>query len=292
MERPVIGAPFSAGVRGGELHGRRYGPDDDGAPRVLAVHGVTASSLAWQAVAAELDGVRILAPDLRGRGRSRDLPPPYGIRQHAEDLAALMDASGMRRPVVVGHSMGAFCAVALADIAEVSALVLVDGGFPLIAPPGADLRELVPAILGPAAERLEMEFPDVAAYLAYWRQHPALAPAWSSQIEEYLAYDLHGTPPALRPSTVIEAVLVDTEDEFSAPWYRDAMRRLGVPVVALRAPRGLLDAEPLYPPGRIEEFRADIPQLTVVEVDDVNHYTIAMAERGARAVAEVVRRLL
>jgi pimeloyl-ACP methyl ester carboxylesterase len=292
MECAVSGVPFTAYVRGGELNGHRYGPDDDGAPTILAIHGVTASSRAWLALAAQLSGYRILAPDLRGRGRSRELPPPYGLRQHAEDLAALMQTYDLRRPVVVGHSMGAFAAVALADIAELSALVLVDGGFPLVLPDGVPLAELVRATLGPALERLDRDFATPEAYLDFWRQHPAFANDWGPELEDYLRYDLSGDEPALRASTRREAVLVDTEDEFGPDWYRDAMHRLRVPVTALRAPRGLLDAEPLYPPGRIEEFRADIPQLAVVEVGDVNHYTITMSARGAGAVAEVVRSLL
>lgn len=292
MERAVSEVFWDAEVRGGTMHGYRFGPDDDGAPTILALHGVTASSRSFLEVAAQLSGYRILAPDLRGRGRSRELPAPYGLRQHAEDLARLMEIYDIEKPVVIGHSMGGFVAVALADVAEVGAVVLVDGGFPLQLPTGASPAELVPAILGPAIARLDMDFESPEAYLAFWRDHPALAADWSPAIEDYLRYDLHGTPPALRASTRKESVMVDTEDEFGTGWYLDAMRRLRAPVTALRAPRGLMNADPLYAPGRVEEFRADIPQLEVVEVDDVNHYTITMSERGARAVAGNVLRHL
>jgi pimeloyl-ACP methyl ester carboxylesterase len=288
----MTGSPFTAYVRGGELHGYRFGPDDDGAPTILAIHGVTASSRAFLEVAAQLSGYRILAPDLRGRARSRELPPPYGLRQHAEDLASLMQTYDMRSPVVVGHSMGAFVAVALAEIAEVSALVLVDGGFPLTLPEGMALPELLQSALGPALDRLDREFAGVEDYLAFWREHPAMAELWNPAVEDYLRYDLDGEPPHLRASARREAVLVDSGDQFGPDWYLDAMRGLRMPVTALRAPRGLLNAEPLYAAGRMEEFRADIPQLTVVEVPDVNHYSIVMAEPGARQVADVIRSLL
>lgn len=288
----MTGIAFDADVRGGTMHGFRYGPDDDGAPTILAIHGVTASSRAFLALAAELSGYRILAPDLRGRGRSRDLTGPYGLRQHAEDLTRLMAAYGIEKPVVIGHSMGGFVAVALADRAEVAGLVLVDGGFPLVLPDGVALPDLVQATLGQALDRLDREFESVDAYLAFWRDHPALADAWGPEIEDYLRYDLWGTPPQLRASTRRESVLVDTEDEFGAAWYRDAMRGLRVPVTALRAPRGLSDREPLYEPGRMQEFAAEIPHLEVVEVDDVNHYTIVMTGRGARAVADATRKQL
>ncbi|MGN6502806.1 MAG: alpha/beta fold hydrolase [Pseudolysinimonas sp.] len=288
----MTGSPFTAYVRGGELHGHRFGPDDDGAPTILAIHGVTASSRAFLEVAAELSGYRILAPDLRGRARSRELPPPFGLRQHAEDLASLMQTYDMRSPVVVGHSMGAFVAVALAEIAEVSALVLVDGGFPLLLPEGVALPEMLQSALGPALDRLDREFASVEDYLAFWREHPAMAELWNPAVEDYLRYDLVGEPPHLRPSARREAVLVDSGDQFGPEWYLDAMRGLRMPVSALRAPRGLLNAEPLYAPRRMEEFRTEIPQLAVVEVPDVNHYSIVMAPPGARQVADVIRSLL
>jgi pimeloyl-ACP methyl ester carboxylesterase len=48
-----------------------------GAPVVLAVHGITASSRAWLTVARHLgDRVTVIAPDLRGRGASAGLPGP------------------------------------------------------------------------------------------------------------------------------------------------------------------------------------------------------------------------
>jgi hypothetical protein len=62
-----------------------------------------------------------------------------------------------------------------------------------------------------------------------------------------------------------------------------------MPVTVLRAPRGLTDAEPLYEPGVLEGCRTVVPQLEVVEVADVNHYTILFADRGASAVADAVR---
>ena len=77
-------------------------------PTILAVHGVTASHKAWAYLAAALPDVRIIAPDLRGRGRSNSLPAPYGMPSHAEDLAAVLAELAPGPVVVVGHSMGGF----------------------------------------------------------------------------------------------------------------------------------------------------------------------------------------
>lgn len=264
-----------------------FGPASDTAA-LLAIHGITANGRCWDTVAALLPQRRILAPDLRGRARSNSLPGPYGLRRHAEDLAALLDADGGGARTVVGHSMGAFVAVVLAAARPdlVARLVLVDGGFPPTLPPGVRADDLdIAALLGPAAARLAMEFPDEGAYFDFWRAHPALARDWSPAIEAYARHDLDGVAPHLRSSTVAAAMLQDGAEIYGPEWYLDALRSLEVPVTVLRAPRGLLDADPLYAPGALEGFRDLVPQLQVVEVDDVNHYTILFADRGAARVA-------
>ncbi|WP_295035125.1 alpha/beta fold hydrolase [uncultured Microbacterium sp.] len=265
-----------------------FGPGTD-ADAVLAIHGITANGRCWDTVAALLPERRILAPDLRGRARSNALPGPYGLRRHAADLAALLEADGGGGRTVIGHSMGAFVAVALAGARPdlVARLVLVDGGFPLALPPGAtDGDDLdVAALLGPAARRLSMEFADEDAYLGFWRAHPAFARDWSPAVEDYARHDLDGAAPHLRSSTVAAAMLQDGGELYGPEWYVEALRGLRMPVTVLRAPRGLLDAEPLYAPGVLEGFAALVPQLRVVEVHDVNHYTILFVARGAEQVA-------
>lgn len=267
-----------------------HGPAD--AAAVLAVHGVTASHVAWRAVERLLPDRRLITPDLRGRGRSRELPAPYGIRTHAADLVRVLDDAGAASATVAGHSMGAFVAVALAASApdRVRALVLVDGGVPLEAPPGIPLDRLPDVVLGPAMERLGREFPSTEAYRAFWRVHPAFANGWTADVEAYVDADLTGEPPHLRPSTRPEAVREDTADLYGADWYLDALGSLSMPVTVLRAPRGLLDEEGgLYAPGRIDRIRDLVPQAVIVEVPDVNHYTILMSDAGAAVVADAIR---
>lgn len=101
-------------VDGGPMTVGEWGPED-GTP-VLAVHGITASLAGWWLLAAALPEVRLVAPDLRGRGRSNVLPGPYGLDRHAADLEQLLDGLGLDRVVVVGHSMGAFVGVRLVGL--------------------------------------------------------------------------------------------------------------------------------------------------------------------------------
>ncbi|UUL76555.1 alpha/beta fold hydrolase [Pseudarthrobacter sp. Fe7] len=188
-------------VRGGTLRTAIWGPSDPAAATVLAVHGVTSSHMQWAVLAGALPGVRIIAPDLRGRGRSSSLPGPYGMAAHAQDLTDLLDAVDAGRVVVLGHSMGAFVAEVFAHQYpdRVSSLILVDGGLPLPVPPGVTIPQAIQAILGPAAARLSMTFPDHETYLDFWRSHPAFTDGWNDAVEAYARYDLRGEAPGSAP---------------------------------------------------------------------------------------------
>lgn len=94
------------------LHVHSWGPP--GGTPLLVVHGVTNTGARYRRLAeTELPGVRVLAPDLRGHGRS-SWDPPWGVEQHVDDLVATLDAEGVGRAVVTGHSFGGLLALHLA----------------------------------------------------------------------------------------------------------------------------------------------------------------------------------
>lgn len=274
-------------VAGGELTVGVWG---DHGPLVVAVHGLTATHQCWALVGPDLGrDHRVVAPDLRGRGGSRALPPPYGVATHAADLAAVVEAYGGGPAILVGHSMGGFVVVQVArDRPElVSRAVLVDGGAPFPVPDGMadqDLAEVVGRVLGPAFDRLSMTFPDRAAAHEFWQRHPSFAD-WSPAMAAYVDYDLVGEEPELRPACRREAAVRDGQDLFATG---AAPAPVGVPAVLLRAARGMLDQpdQPLYPPGWSSRC---LPDLVETAVDGVNHYTITLAPAGAAAVAAAVR---
>jgi len=261
-------------VPGGELAVATWGVAAAGPP-VLAIHGITASHLAWGPVAALHPGP-LVAPDLRGRGGSGDLPGPYGMAAHAADCVAVLDALGIERATVVGHSMGGFVAAVLAHRhpSRVGRLVLVDGGAPLAAPADADLETL----LGPAVRRLDMRFASRAEYRDFWRQHPAFAD-WSPAVESYVDYDLTGTEPELRSRVSRDAVRADFVDLHTGAAPRAAHAALPPGTPFLRAERGMFDE-----PGGLYPDPAAVG-LTVTTVPGTNHYSILFGDDGAKAVA-------
>jgi non-heme chloroperoxidase len=101
-------------VPGGEglrLHVREWGNPDG--PPILFIHGWSQNHLCWarQYESALADEFRLVAYDLRGHGMSEaPLEPEHYIdgRRWADDLAAIIDALSLDRPVLVGWSYGAF----------------------------------------------------------------------------------------------------------------------------------------------------------------------------------------
>lgn len=275
-------------VEGGELHLGRWGK---GGSVVVAAHGITGNHRSWQAVARALaDDVTLVAPDLRGRGRSAHLPGPFGMRTHAADLVAVLDHLGLERAVLAGHSMGAYVAAVAATShpERWTSVILVDGGVPLPLPDGVDPDAMLAGVLGPALARLDMTFEHREAYHAFWRGHPALVErgAWNEDTEAWLDHDLVGQEPELRSSAALEAVRFDGTELLVDAEVRQAVFGLRQPAVLLRAPRGLLNqVPPLLPDELIDPLRARLPIRLEMLVEDTNHYSIVLAPRGAQAVA-------
>jgi pimeloyl-ACP methyl ester carboxylesterase len=280
-------------VEGGALRVQRWG---DGDRVVVALHGISANSMSFPPVVRCLDpGVSLVAPDLRGRGRSSALPSPYGLAQHARDVVAVLDHLGLDSAVVMGESMGAYVAVVLAGHhpTRVDRLVLVDGGLPLpnVLPEGIDPAPLVEAGMAGMLDRLRRTFPSREAYYDFWRVHPALRDCWSDDFEAYLDYDIaESHPPELHTSVSEAALRGDLLDHALQPdLVADAFRALRCPVSLLRATRGMNDEPaPGIPDEMVERWRAAVAQLVDEVVDDTNHYSICLGDRGARRIAEHV----
>jgi pimeloyl-ACP methyl ester carboxylesterase len=277
---PVIGGTLNVGIREGR----------QGAPTAVLIHGITANHHTWEMVADELgDDVTMLAPDLRGRAGSASLPGPYGMRNHARDVAAILDHVGVDTATIVGHSMGGFvtAAFALAHPERVAGLVLVDGGVTIAeAPAGTDIDAVLTQILGPTMQRLSMTFESVDAWLAFWKQHPSLQD-WNPTIEAYVMADLVGEAPNLRSGCNVDAIRADGADTLGEGGL--LFRQINRPTPWLRAPRGLLNADPLYSDAVAKQMVEEYPFLEDIVVDDVNHFTITVSARGAKATAEVIR---
>lgn len=272
------------------LHLTRYG---EGPRPALAVHGITGSGASWAAVGAALGPEwTLVAPDLRGRGHSRDLDASTGLADHVADLVPVAAELAAEGPVpLVGHSMGAFIAVHLAHARPdlFSRVVLVDGGVALPVPPDADPDQLLDLTLGPALERLRQTYPSVDAYVDFFRQHPALGPHWDERIEDYVRYDALKTADGVRSRCREESVRADGRDLLvSGATYEPEVAALDVPVRVLAAPYGMFGDPPgLLPEAGLAAYDA-LEGVEVEVVPETNHYTIVFAPEAAARVAAAV----
>jgi|SRR5579872_782705 len=278
-------------VSGGTLACFRLGGASD-SPVAVAVHGITSNSRAWIAVARALgERVALIAPDLRGRARSNELPGPYGVATHVEDLVAVLDAFGLEQTALVGHSLGAYIVArfGVTHPDRVRALVLVDGGLPIPGTENVEMHAFLDEFLGPALARLKMRFPDPEAYREWWRAHPAIAGSDVSDddLAAYADHDLIGSAPEMR-SSVLEASVRGDAGEVGPGAL--AAQQLTLPARMLCAPRGLLnDPNPMQPIALAEAWAAaDSGRRAAVLVPDVNHYTITLGSTGAHAVADAI----
>ena len=98
-------------INGASLHYIRTG-DGQKPPLVLA-HGFSDDSSCWLQTAVDLEtSYDIIMPDARGHGRSARVQPGQPVDMVA-DLAGIIQALGLERPIVGGHSMGAMTAFQL-----------------------------------------------------------------------------------------------------------------------------------------------------------------------------------
>jgi pimeloyl-ACP methyl ester carboxylesterase len=135
---------------------------------LLLLHGYTDTSRSWSLLVPYLGKYRLLIPDQRGHGAADAPECCYGTSQYAFDAKLFMDALGVDRAAVAGHSMGSMVAITIA--AEypdrVSSIVLI--GSTALAPvrQGAWLYDQVAALRWPIERNSD--------FLRQW--HPANQP--------------------------------------------------------------------------------------------------------------------
>jgi pimeloyl-ACP methyl ester carboxylesterase len=247
---------------------------------ILCVHGITANCRCWDVLAAALaPEYRLMAMDLRGRGRSDKPSKGYSLDHHLRDIGSVLDDLGMDRSAIMGHSLGAF--IALAFGAEhpdrVDNLILVDGGGDLSQQQFLNVFEAIK----PSLDRLGRVFPSAEDYLNKMKAAPYIHP-WSKAIETYYRYELEAVESGVRtnidPAHIQEEATNIREVRCAAFYPRIRSR-----VLILRAPNGLFSQEDLLlPEDIVEKMIRSIPDANRFDVTGVNHYGIVFQPHAGR----------
>jgi pimeloyl-ACP methyl ester carboxylesterase len=256
----------------GVVDGIAYGEWPGREPAFLLLHGISANYRAFLALGPRLAPHRVVALDMRGRGRSRQ-DGPTGLAQHGRDAAAVAEALGLERPVLAGHSLGGYvAAVAAADwhAAPLSALALLDGG---VWTPWDVPEALVREALATSIGRLDRSFPSLDDYAAWWKDAPLALPDTPARRSQQ-ARDLVGEPGAYRSATSAERFTADLRDILHHPERNRLLARVDVPVLVLQAPLGLMgfEATAMIPPEAMAAGLREQPALRSLDLPGANHF--------------------
>jgi pimeloyl-ACP methyl ester carboxylesterase len=243
-------------------------------PAVVCIHGLTANHTCWASVADALSPAhRLIAYDLRGRGESDKPDKGYSLAIHDDDLEGLLDHFGLKKAVLIGHSLGAHIAVRFAATRpqRVAKLVLVDGGL--------DVRAEVLDSLRPAINRLGVEFPSMDMFMGFVRALPMFEGRWNDYLERYFRYDVEelpaGTVRAKASRLAIEEEIANLERERLWVYHH----QVKAPTLIFRAPDGLLTpTDCLMTQEEANAMAHAIPRSKLVVVPGTNHYTVLLGQ--------------
>ena len=245
---------------------REWGSDD--APAVLYWDGLGGCGLHANEIApilVEEHGLRVIAPDAPGHGRSPSFPADAHLPSRLAELAvALLSELGVERLVFVGFSWGAQvgCYFAARFPERASALVLVDGGY--FRPPEPGTLE---ACIEQARREVEEEsFETWDAYFAFERESLR---RWTPAVEEAhraVMREQDGRVIPILDAEGLGAIMHGNRRE-PAPEAYPAIAAAGVPVLLVTYRVN----------AAVERFRSALPEARVELIEDGIHDLVSFA---------------
>ena len=255
-----------------------------GDPPLVLLHGLSANAHSFGGlVAAGLSPrFRVIAPDLRGRGDSDKPETGYRMADHAADVLGLLDALGLERVVLGGHSFGALLSIFMAAHypERVARVIVIDASL--------ELQPEVRDLLRPSLERLEQVVPSAAEYLDRIRVAPYLQGIWNPELEAYYRAEIResgdGTARAVTSASAIAQAL---DGVIAEPWGELA-RRVRQPTLLLNAsePYGPPGSPPLILPVHARQAVDIFPDARYVAVPG-NHITLVFGANAAVVAREI-----
>ena len=261
-------------------------PGAAGAETIVLLHGLSANANSFAGImAAGLSpAFRVIAPDLRGRARSGKPESGYEMADHARDVVALLDALGLERVVLGGHSFGGYLAIFIAANypERVSKLVVIDAAI--------SSHPRIPVLLKPSLDRLGRSSPSANAYLTDVRNAPYMDGIWDDGAESYFRAELvehaDGTVGSATSSAAVGQAAVGVGME---PWLHH-VQQVTAPTLVLNA------LGPFGPPGAPPLFDEVVTRATArafqrarYAVVPGNHITLLFGESAATVQREIQR---
>lgn len=206
------------------LHVHEWG--DAAAPPVVCLHGVTAQGGRYRRLAEERwTGFHVVAPDLRGHGRS-DWEPPWTLATQLADLLETTAALGIGRADWIGHSWGGRLVLELAAAHpdRIRRAVLLDPAIHPLPGPSLQLAE---------AELTGGVYASAEAYIELRLTASALTPREDVELDVEQAFEQQPDGSIRRRSC--RPAVVSVFGELVAP-PPPPKTLLGVPTLLVYAP--------------------------------------------------------
>jgi pimeloyl-ACP methyl ester carboxylesterase len=266
-------------ISGGSLHVYEWG--DAGAPALLYWDGLGGGGLHANEIApvlVEQYGLRVIAPDPPGHGRSPALPlDSFRPSALAEIGAHLLSELGLERAAFVGFSWGARigCSFAALFPERTTSLALIEGGhYRARTVAGDNAADLAACIAEARVETEEDSFPSWDAYFSFERESlrrwtPALAETHRAVMREE-----DGRVVPILSAEVLAAIKHGGRREPVTETY-PAIAASHVPVLLLTAEGPEADDAR----AAVEPFRVALPEACVESIPNAIHDLISFAPR-------------
>jgi non-heme chloroperoxidase len=199
---------------GVSLSVRRSGPKDG--PSLVFVHGVMMSGRFFnkQLGAAELAKFNVIVPDLRGHGDSEKTPAGHTVATYAQDLARLIDALELQKPILVGWSMGVMVVyeyLKLRGPDSVSGVVLVEQTPSDYLWDGYTFGFVTLNSLAELVAEIQTDMPALAHQLVELMLHEP-----TPEADQWMSEEITKVPPTIASTIFVNQTIRDDRDFISS----------------------------------------------------------------------------
>lgn len=238
---------------------------------IIAIHGLTGNHKTFYYYRKLLENdYQFISYDLRGRGNSSPADEETTLFKHAEDLKAFIQKNNIKKPILMGYSMGAYVCAQVASEIEVEALILLDGA--------GTTEERQRALIVPSLSRLEKTYDSEDDYVAQTRAiYESLNVQWDEVVEEITRYEVKETAHGYRHKSEASAM----EKDFNSFYHfkpSDVFQEVTCPILLVIATGRLGQRDPLFTKETYNETIATVENLTRIEVP-ANHYTLMFEQQ-------------
>jgi len=217
----------------------------------VLLHGLAGHAGEWDVPARRLSpAYRVVAIDQRGHGASERHPSDVSRAAYVADVIAVADRLGLRRPVLVGQSLGGHTAMltAAAHPGRVRALVLVEAG-------SGGPNPNAPADIGRWLDSWPTPFPSPEAAAAFLGGGP-VGEGWAAGLEERDG----GWWPRFDRDVMVRSLAENAQRSFRHEWTQVACPTLLV-----------LAQSSFVPPQEADEMLRQRPATTAMSIPGTGH---------------------